>query len=148
MQGKIKQYLLGRIIREWRSLPDRSRPWGVWVRYYAPLATDVWHIGVDSPVPLQAWFLDRNGLGERSVWEYQRFHVVHCKQPWCGRILAERSLPVSTGSHEIWQAAFAQYEDNSGVYLDLIWGGLWGYGRRVSFDASGEPVDDEAIWVS
>lgn len=148
MQEKIKRYLLGRVTREWASLPDGSRPWGVWVRYYPPVAADVTHIGVDSPFPLQAWFLGKSGLGERSVWEYQRFHVVHWKQPWCGRVLGEKSLPVSTGPHEIGRAAFAQYADDSGVYLDWIWGGLCGYGRRVRFDAGGEPVDDEALWVS
>ena len=148
MQEKIKRYLLARIIREWMSLPDGSRPWGVWLRYYAPIATDIDHIGTNTSVPLQAWFLDKDGISERSVWEYQRFLVVHWEQPWCGRIWKERSLPISTGTYEIGLAAFAPYEDSSDVYLDWIWGGLWGRGWRVKLGANGEPADYEGLWIS
>ena len=148
MREEIKRYLLARIRSEWESLPADSRPWGVWLRHYAPLAADTINLGINTGPPLQAWFLDKVGLSERSVWEFQRFLVTHWVQPWCGRIWKERSLPVSTGAHEIGLAAFARYEDSSDVYLDWIWGGLWGRGWRIRLSANGEPVDYEGLWIS
>jgi hypothetical protein len=121
----------------------------VWLRYYAPFAADVRDLSdIKLAPPLQAWFLDKSGLDERSVWEFQRFAVTHGVQPWCGRILKETSLPISTGPHEIGLAAFAEYEDSTDVYLDWIWGGLWGRGWRIKLGADGEPVDYEDLWIS
>lgn len=97
---------------------------------------------------MRAWFLDKNGMGERSVWEFRRFIVVHFEQPWCGRIWEEPSIPINTKRYEIGMAAFAQYEGGSDVYLDWVWGGLFGRGWRVKFGEDGVAVDYHALWIS
>lgn len=148
MQIKIKRYLLERIEREWKSLPAESRPWGVWIRFYPPLRDDICNIDVNSAIPLQVWFLDKDGISERSVWEFQRFKAVHWEQLWCGRIFKEPSLPITTGHHEIGFAAFAGYEESSDVYFDWFWGRLCGRGWRIKFDASGEAVGHDDLWIS
>ena len=59
--------LLAYIEAEWQGLSDTWRPWGFWVREYAPLP-----IGADSveyqAVPERVWFHDQAGFRRENVW--------------------------------------------------------------------------------
>jgi hypothetical protein len=147
VREEIKYYLLRRIADEWKSLPPQSQPWGVWLRYYAPIPEGADKIS-NSAVPSQVWFLDGRGMREHNIWAFRRFIVVNWEQPWCSRVIKERWAGASSGRHEIGFAAFARYEEGRDVYLEIIWGGLKGRGWRVRFGASETAPDFECLWIS
>lgn len=153
MLAIVKQSILATIEEEWRSLPrlpGAEAPWAMWVRWYAPIPDDGREeFSFSSMVPLQAWFLSKEGYSERSVWEYQRFLVVQWLRPWCLCGWPDPSIRRgTTGYHEIGFADFATYQDSTDIYLGQLWGGLFGRGWRVKADESGSLTDWKLIWLS
>ena len=148
MQEKIKNYFLERVQQEWKDVPFDYQPWAMWIRHYAAISADSTD-GIDSSaIPLQAWFLTKDGLFARNIWEYQRLQTVHFIQPWCGRMHGESSNWWVRNQKGIGFAAFAQYENTLDFYFDCTWERLFGRGWRVKFDENGEAVDWEGLWLS
>lgn len=147
MTEKVKEQFISRVRRDWESLLLSSQPWGMWIRYYAPISTDAKKID-SSRLPLQVWFLTRDGLFERNIWEYRRLQVVHFIQPWCGKMWGESSNWWAEEKPGIGFASFAHYEDSSDAYFDQVFAGLSGRGWRVKIDSNDEIVGWECLWMS
>jgi hypothetical protein len=147
MKETIQQYLLNEIVTEWKTLPNKFRPWGVWIRLYPPIPP------MSDPnlcilsLPNKVWFLDNNGLYQHSIWEFQRFIVVHGFQPWCLLTTKERTK-VFGDPHEIGLVAFAHYDKSNDIYLEKIWGGRYGRGLRIIVDSSDSIINYNDLWVS
>jgi hypothetical protein len=148
LKTSIRQYLLERIESEWRSLPSEYQPWGIWIREYAPIQNDVTHGVGYKKVPQNVWFLTKDGISERSIWEFERFRTVQFEQPWCKRMFHEPLALQSKRTFEIGLTAFAQYEDTLNAYLEFTWGGLWGRGWRMTFDENGTLINSKDLWIS
>ena len=148
MEKTVQQNLLQLITREWESLSVELKPWGVWIRQYAPIPIGADCEIDDSSLPLQTWFLDRQGIRQRSVWEFKRLQVVHWEQPWCKKANKEISALWTPRHYEIGLAAIAEYEDSPDVYIETIWAGLYGKRLRVKFDENGKVIDRNEVWVA
>lgn len=142
-----KHALLDEVVREWQSLPQASRPWGVWVRQYPAISSEVHKID-DSVLPEAVWFLDDHGLEWRDVWQWMRFVAVHIEQLWCGKMWAKESDRIFGDPHMIGLAAFAPCTVEGVFYLETIWGGKFGGGRQVSVSTEGCVQHDLTIWKS
>jgi hypothetical protein len=139
--------LLRRIAIEWRRVQEDGRPWGVWVRRYAPVPPD-FDGSRFRELPERAWFLTEEGMTVQSPWAYRRFEVVQGGRLWCLRFWPEPNPLFSTQLHHIGSAAFAPYRDLKGVYLEWQWGGLWGRGWRCTFSPAGTVIFSQELWVS
>lgn len=120
MMIAVQQQLLNHIVEEWAALlRSSSLPWGVWIRRYPQIA-DVSHNPLHQwVVPVSAWFLDRDGISPKSVWEYRRFIVMQCEKPWCKRPFGEPD-PTAGRFFEIGQAAFAPGLADNEFYVETL----------------------------
>ena len=129
--------LLALIRAEWQKVPGIWRPWGFWVREYAPLPTGA--DGVDFlEVPQRVWFYDQNGLRAENVWKWMRFVAAQTLVP-TGRP-NERSF--------IGQAAFAPYSEGNDYYLEVLWAGRYGMGWRVALGADERSIIKKELWIA
>ena len=150
METSYQQRLLQLIKEEWLELPAQWRPWGVWITLHTPLSA-----GTDHPLQAthtlrSAWFLEErmNEPQERSLWAFIRFWIMHFERPWDAAGCASDDPRFSARSYPVGMAAFAPYADSPDIYLQTIWGGLWGFGRRLTTTADGliEPV--QGLWIA
>lgn len=156
MDPSIIQQVLQRIKEEWQALPvlsvggqPGSKPWGVWITLHAPLPAVTHMISQPTHSVWRAWLLQDgpDQPQERSIWEFIRFYVVHFERPWDKEYLAGTD-PRFDRYFILGLAAFARYEDTQDIYLETIWGGLWGLGQRLTINAQGQLEPTEQLWVS
>ncbi len=147
MRPELQDILLREIVSEWKALSPQHRPWGMWITLHTPLAEGTDSIRTAATPALTAWFLNREGLRRRNIWEYARFYVMHAEQPWCGNTIGVPN-GVWGNPHLIGLASFAEYVDTEDIYLETVWGGLWGRGDRVTIDAYGQIQWRQSLWVS
>lgn len=130
----IRQILV-KIRAEWRSVPEEYRPWGFWMREYAPIPA-----GADSldfqTVPERVWFFDKSGMRSRNVWNWMRFVAA--------KLLAPDKSP--TRMFPIGQTAFAPYEGSDDYYVEVLWGGLWGMAWDISRGPDGRMLTKSELW--
>jgi hypothetical protein len=76
--------------------------------------------------------LTKEGLEERNPWDYANFSAIHITQLWSSKsewmssdVFGGREL------HEIALARFAPYIGTDEVYLDYLWGRLFGRGYVI-----------------
>lgn len=147
MRAEVQRFLLSYIAEEWRTLPQLSpAPWGAWITLYPAVEDCSDNPFSRWPVPVSAWFLDRRGVSRRSVWEYRRYVVSQLEKPWCTRPFGEPN-PRHGCFFEIGLAAFAQRPADDEVYVETLWGGLYGEGRLVEVD-SGGVRRKRRIWIA
>jgi len=156
MDPSVIQQILQHIKEEWQALPmlsvagqPRSKPWGVWITLHAPLPANADMISRPAHSAWRAWFLQDgpDQPQERSIWEYIRFYVVHFERPWDKAHLAGTD-PRVYRYFVLGLAAFARYEDTQDIYLETVWGSLWGLGRRLTINAQGQLEPVQQLWVS
>lgn len=150
LDSEAIERLLHFIVGEWQAVPEQWRPWGVWITLHAPLPASVDMLS-DREMTRSvraAWFL-KDGIPQpRSIWEFIRFIVVHSQQPWNMRRDPVPDAVFSTRRHEIGLAAFAAFIDSPEIYLDTVWGGLWGRGRKVIVNVQGQVEERQLLWIS
>lgn len=149
MNPSWKHQLWSLIKEEWKALPEECQPWGVWITLHAPLLASPDHPLLDASID-QAWFLEgRMSMPEqRSIWAFTRFWVMHFVRPWDEAGCASRDPRFSARCYPLGLATFAPYANSPDAYLETIWGGRWGWGRRVTFapDSSLEQV--QFLWIA
>jgi hypothetical protein len=143
------QQLWTQIRQEWNALPEAGKPWGVWITLHAPLVA-----AADDPLQLasvqQAWFL-AEGMErphERGIWTFARFWVMHFERSWDVAGGASPDPRFSARLRPIGLAAFAPYADSQDLYLETIWGGLWGWGRRLTLTSDGLIERTQFLWIA
>ena len=62
----MTRQILVRIRSEWRKVPDEYRPWGFWVREFAPVSADADSVDFNA-VPERVWFFDHRGMRQENV---------------------------------------------------------------------------------
>jgi hypothetical protein len=141
-------FALSRIQTEWKNLTPESQPWGVWVRQYMPIPNG-FDGGGECPSPfVRAWFINQTGISPRNYWEYRRMSAVQFEKLWCKKTDNwERTIWSTRGRHEIGLAGFAEYENSNDIYLETIWGGLFGRGMRITL-SDGVEVASKNLWLS
>lgn len=155
LSEETRRYFLSRVEWDWRRLSrdERGNTWGVWLREYAPVPDtlqDLCELGPEA-VPVRAWFLDGAGLREMSPWSYVRMVTVHGGRHWYTGTLC---APASTGGfggarrYSIGHTAMAPYAGCRAVYIEEVWGGLFGRGYRYDLDEQGRPCGGTSLWIS
>ncbi len=133
-RDKITQHVLVKIRDEWRKLPIEDRPWGFWVREYAPISASADSVDFES-VPEWVWFSDGPRMRKENVWSWMRFVAAKILAP---QRSATRLFPIGL-------TAFAPYEDSDDYYVEVLWGGRWGMAWRVSRGSEGQMLNKE-LW--
>lgn len=124
-----------RIARDWRRVREGDRPWGVWIRRYPPLATQVDRLDVRR-LPEAVWFLDDGGLRLEDIYRWMRFlHLRPTDDSDAGRRL-----------FAIGRAAFAPYEEEECWYVETLWGPRHGTGSRWRPGSAASPEEWEELW--
>lgn len=142
--------LFSLITEEWKALPQECKPWGAWITLHAPLAAATNDPLLHEAPPQQAWFLEE-GMGrprERSVWAFTRFRVMHFVRPWDTGDCATPDPRFSARCYPLGLAAFAPYADSHDLYLETIWGGRWGLGRRLTLTPEGLIEPAQGLWIA
>ena len=150
LNAQTRQIVLHDIVKLWSQ---RSNVYGlppVWIREYAVFPGNYHGEAVENyGWPCNAWFLDESGLKERSVWDYQWFHVFQFVQPWSS-LWPNLPNPALWGRHryEIGLVSFAPLEGQELIYVEYIWGGTYGRGdlMRVSEQGALECVENIMIF--
>jgi hypothetical protein len=134
---------------EWRDIPPHLAPWGVWIAQHPPLPADAHPISLHLRAVQRAWLLqgDDPQPRERNVWEYLRYVVVHFERPWDTYHQAPQD-PRFARTFPMGMARFAPFGESEDVYLETVWGGLWGRGRRLINTAPGVLTEARVFWVS
>lgn len=137
------------IREEWQALPDEGKPWGVWITLRAPLAADANHPQQEAPLQ-QAWVLtqDMERPQERSLWAFARFWVMHFERPWDKAGCAPPDPRFAARWYPLGLAACAPYADSQDCYLETIWGGRWGWGRRLRRTPEGSIESVQGLWIA
>jgi hypothetical protein len=144
------QQLWSLIRQEWEALPEAGKPWGVWITRYAPLAAETSHPLERKSLPLQAWFLEA-GMerpDERSIWAFTRFWMMHFERPWDVAGWASPDSWFTARCYPLGLASFAPYADSQDFYLETIWGGRWGLGRRLTLTPEGLIERTQGLWIA
>ena len=137
MLQDIRSAVIQRLVREWRSVQQADRPWGMWIREYASLPPDAQGLR-ETAVPLRVWFVDDAGLREESIWKWARF-------------FATRPVDHSDAGKRLFaigRVAFARYAECGDLYVEAVWGPTHGWGSRWSFDEDSERVPKGSLWRS
>lgn len=150
MEISRKQQLLQLIKEEWRGLPIEWRPWGVWITLHTSLPAEADHLLPSTRTLRSAWFLEErmNVPQERSIWAFTRFWIVHFERPWDAAGCASTDPRFSARCYPIGVASFAPYADSRDIYLQTIWGGLRGFGRRLTPKADGQIESLQGLWIA
>ncbi len=131
----MTRQILVKMRDEWRRLPIEDRPWGLWVREYAPVPASA--DGVDfGSVPERVWFSDRSGMREENVWSWMRLVAAKALGP-------EKTL---SWLFPIGQTAFAPYDGSDDYYVEVLWGGRWGMAWRISSGSRGQMLIEQELW--
>ena len=150
METSCQQQLLQLIKEEWEELPAQCRPWGVWITLHTPLPAGADHLLQPMRTLRSAWFLEErmNVPQERSIWAFTRFWMMHFERPWDAAGCASADPRFSAPCYPLGMAAFAPYAASHDIYLQTIWGGLRGFGRRLMTNADGliEPL--QGLWIA
>lgn len=150
METSCQQHLLQLIKEEWQGLPAQWRPWGVWITLHASLPAETDHLLHPTRTLQRAWFLEErmNGPQERSIWAFTRFWMMHFERPWDAAGDPSGDPRFSARCYPLGMAAFAPYADSHDLYLQTIWGGLWGFGQRLTLKTDGllEPL--KGLWIA
>lgn len=139
---------LAEIQRIWQETPETRRPWGVWIAHHELIQKDADR--TDTAV-ISAWFLSDKGIEKRNVWAYVRFRLIQSGKYWYSGILPPEPSPVFGGVRQMYEigfASFASIEREPLVYLDYIWGGLYGAGSLYRIEHSGSITFDSQVWIS
>jgi hypothetical protein len=133
------------VIAHWDSLPASARGWGVWIVQHDEMppravdrATDV----------VRAWFLTTEDFASRDPSAYARFSVVHSGRAWCRRMDGHEPSSAFGRVHEIASAAFARFVATRDLYLDYIWGNLFGRGYRCRVTENARLQIRRSLWCS
>ena len=137
------------IRQEWNALPEAVKPWGVWITLHAPLAAAADH-PLQEALLLQAWLLEegKERPHERSIWAFTRFWVMHFERPWDVAGCASRDPRFTARCYLLGLAALATYADSQDLYLETIWGGRWGWGRRLTLTPEGLIERTQGLWIA
>ena len=133
LEARTRQ-MLAKIKAEWRSVPEEYRPWGYWVREYAPLPADADTVDFQS-VPKQVWFFDKSGVRKEDVWSWMRFVAARTLAP---SVSPTRLFPIGL-------TAFAPYQGSDECYVEVLWGGLWGMAWHISSGSESQMLNKE-LW--
>ena len=148
MRNETIRFALNKIEIEWVRLSADYQPWGVWIRQHVSIPNSVID-RLESQAALQrVWFLSREGITPRDPWDYLRMMVVQFEQPWCKKMWKERTTWSANGPHEIGFAGFAEYENSEDIYVEVIWGGLFGRGWRITIGEQATETGSRLLWVS
>ena len=77
-----------------------------------------------------------------------RFWVVQLDRPWCKRFLTSEANPIFGRVYELGRAAFAAFNGTQDVYVEKVWGSLWGRGQRLSIDEDRNVSIVKELWIS
>ena len=150
MEPASLEQLWQRIREEWQEVPVSFRPWGVWITYHTPLIveTDISVLPIETV--RRTWFFESTGdkPREKSVSAFIRFWIMQKERSWD---LTGRASPdpcFSMNYHAIGRASFACFVDSGDIYLEIMWAGLYGSGRRLTTDAEGYVQSVQTIWVA
>jgi hypothetical protein len=85
---------------------------------------------------------------EQNIWAFIRFWIMHFERSWDEAGCASSDPRFSARCYPLGMAAFAPYADSHDIYLETIWGGLWGFGRRLTIKADNliEPL--QGLWLA
>jgi len=150
METPWKQQLFQLIKEEWQGLPVEWKPWGVWITLHTPLPAEADGLVQPTCTLCRAWFLEESTSRpqERSIWAFTRFWIMHFERPWDAAGCARGDPRFSARCYPIGMAAFAPYADTPDIYLQTIWGGLWGFGRRLTATADGRIEPLQGLWIA
>lgn len=150
METPYLPQLLPLIKEEWQKLPSQWRPWGVWITLHMPLSAEAEHPLQPTHALRSAWFLEErmNVPQERSIWAFTRFWAMHFERPWDAAGCASADPRFSARCYPLGMAAFAPYGYTPDIYLQTLWGGLWGFGRRLTITADGRIEILRGLWIA
>lgn len=85
---------------------------------------------------------------EQNISAFIRFWIMHFERHWDAAGCASGDPRFSTRCYPLGMAAFAPYADSPDIYLQTIWGGRWGFGRRLTIKSHDiiEPL--EGLWLA
>ena len=153
MEPDFRNHCLKYIAEQWQGLrpvelrgePVAQPPWGVWIREYDDLAPGTTAIADGEQAIQFAWFLSKTELEARDPHEYARFILANSYP----LPRDNRENHIFGRVHKIALAAFAGYSGMPGiVYVECIWGTLWGEGLRLEFGNDGQVSSKENLWRS
>jgi hypothetical protein len=150
MDPEIEQACLAEVRRAWTASAEGLRPDTAWIAEYLPVPAGTRQ--PDTSV-VKAWLLSKAGIERRPADEYVRFLTVHYGLHWHSGIFAPMPSGVFNNrpgyTHTIGLAAFAPVEDSELIYLDYIWGGMFGRGAEYRYDAQAKALECvKTIWTS
>ncbi len=149
MNSSWIQQLLSLIKEEWQALPEECKPRGVWITLHAPLAPSADHPLQDALIH-QAWFLE-GGMSipqERKAEAFTRFWMTHFVRPWDEAGYASPDPRFSGHCYSLGLAAFAPYAGSLDLCLETIWGGRWGWSRRLTFTPDDSIRHVQGLWIA
>lgn len=126
--------LIAHVMGEWRRLQplgDTPPPRGVWILAHEPVPVDTVH-GISTLVT-DAWYGNANGIHERKVESVQRLRAN--SDAWLGRPY-----------HRWGWVDFARLVSEPVYYMDVVWGGLYGYGFQTAVTATGLVLTSSHLW--
>ncbi len=142
IQNKIVEF----ITSQWKALPLNSKPWGFWIRHYLTIPFNSEYKFYGDPVAV--YFFSENRLVEKNIWDWKRFETIHCIQPWCMKMYGEPYLMKASKIHEIGLTAFGEFENRNDFYIELIWGGLFGFGHQAFLNTENKIELERMLWIS
>lgn len=119
----------------WNPLADERWPWGIWIRLHDPLPAHESQSdeGPSPNTPLRkAWFLNEDGLHPMDPWSFLRFWTTQFVRPWAAPDSYVEDVAFARPRWRIGYASFAEIAGSDEIYLETVWGSLWGSGRLVT----------------
>lgn len=126
--------LIAYIMDEWRGLQpigDALPPRGVWILAREHVPADTVH-DILTPVT-DAWYGNANGIHERKVESVQRLRAN--ADAWRGRPY-----------HRWGWVDVAPLVSEPVYYMEVVWGGLYGYGFQAAVTATGLVLTSSHLW--
>ena len=150
MDPAVEQACLAEIAQAWRNAPEGLRPDTAWIAQYQPVPAGTRQ--PDTSV-LKAWLLGALGIESRPVDEYLRFLTDQYGSDRQSGIFAPMPSGVFNNrpglTHTSGLAAFAPVQDADLIYLDYIWGGLFGRGAEYRYEAAAKALECvQTVWTS
>lgn len=131
----------------WDPLSEERWPWGVWMRLHDPLPSGASDIEAPTTLLRKAWFLSEDGLRRMNPWSFLRFRTVQFIRPWTAPNVHLDDAAFARPRWRIGYAAVAEITGSDEIYLETVWGGLWGRGRLVTI--VGNTVQElSMLWIA
>ena len=131
----------------WDPLPEERWPWGVWIRLHDSLPTKA-SASEGPTTPLRkAWFLGETGLRQMDPWSFLRFWTVQFIRPWAAPHFYVQDAAHARPRWRIGCASFAEIIGSDEIYLETVWGSLWGRGQLITI--AGHTVQElSMLWIA